>query len=195
MKIGIDFDDVITEFTGSLMSYYHEKYGKKVSKEEILVWDWGLYWGIPREEAIKRGDIFHDTYDVKNILPLEKAIYSLNELMKEHEIFIITARPSRFKHRVEEWLKHHLGKKLEVIHAGDFHKGQGASKAEICKELSIGVLLEDSGETATDCANNGINVILFDKPWNKNIEHDNIVRVNNWDEALRELEKHENKNS
>jgi len=54
MKIGIDFDDVVAEFTESLMDYYNKKYGKKVSKEEILIWDWGLYWGIPREEAIKR---------------------------------------------------------------------------------------------------------------------------------------------
>ena len=93
MKIGIDFDDVINEFTGSLMSYYHKKYGKKVNKEEILVWDWGLYWEIPREEAVRRVDIFHETYDVKNILPLEKAIVSLNELMKDHEVVIITSRP------------------------------------------------------------------------------------------------------
>ena|SRR3989344_6564989 len=160
MKIGIDFDDVVAEFTESLMDYYNKKYGKKVSKEEILIWDWGLYWGIPREEAIKRVNIFHETYKVEDIFPLEKAIDSLNEIMIKHKVIIITGRPVRFKHRVEEWLQHHLKRRLEVIRAGEFHKGQAATKAEICKELGIEVLLEDSGETALDCANSEIKVLL-----------------------------------
>ena len=62
MKIGIDFDDVITEFTDSLMEFYHKKYGKKVVRDEIKEWDWGLYWGISREEATNRVDEFHETH-------------------------------------------------------------------------------------------------------------------------------------
>jgi len=80
--------------------------------------------------------------------------------MIKHKVIIITGRPVRFKHRVEEWLQHHLKRRLEVIRAGEFHKGQAATKAEICKELGIEVLLEDSGETALDCANSEIKVLL-----------------------------------
>ena len=46
MNIGIDFDDVVTEFTDSLMEFYNGKYGKKVVRDEIKEWEWGLYWGI-----------------------------------------------------------------------------------------------------------------------------------------------------
>ena len=34
MKIGIDFDDVITNFTYSLMNFCGKKYGKRVLVEE-----------------------------------------------------------------------------------------------------------------------------------------------------------------
>ncbi len=187
MKIGLDFDDVITEFTDSLMKFYHKKYGKKVIKDQIKQWNWGLYWGISREEATRRVDEFHETHKVEDILPLDKAIDSINELMERHDVLIITGKPVRFKHRVEEWLQHYLGKKLEVIHAGEWHKGQAATKAEICKELGVKVLLEDSGETALDCANSGIKVLLFDKPWNKQFKHKNIQRVKNWEEAIKDI--------
>ena len=187
MKIGIDFDDVINEFTDSLMEFYHKKYGKKVTRDQILIWDWGLYWGISREEATKRVDEFHETNIIDNLIPLKYAINSLKKLMKSHELFIITGRPIRFKSKVDSWLQHHLNNSLNVIHAGEWHKGQAATKAEICKDLNIPILLEDAPNTAKEVAEAGVNVILFDKPWNKNIAHERITRVVNWKEALKAI--------
>jgi uncharacterized HAD superfamily protein len=188
MNIGIDFDDVITEFTDSLMEFYHRKYGKKVVREEIKEWDWGLYWGISREEATKRVDEFHETHSVENVNPLENALSSLKKLMKANEIFIITGRPVRFKSKVESWLHYHLKDKLPIIHAGEWHKGQAASKAEICKELKIPILLEDAPNAAIECAKAGVRVILFDYPWNQKLKHKNVKRVKNWLEAVEEIE-------
>jgi len=189
MNIGIDFDDVITEFTETLMNYYHKKHGKKVTLDQILIWDWRIYWEIPKQEAIKRVDDFHESHKVTELPPLKDAISSLNEIIKNNKVFIITGRPTRFKNKVEEWLKHHLKKKLEIIHAGEFHKGQAATKAEICKELNIPIMIEDTGETALDCTKEGIQIILFNKPWNKNFKHHNILRVENWNEALKMINK------
>ena len=64
---------------------------------------------------------------------------------------------------------------------------QASTKAEICSELGIKVILEDSGETAIECAQKNISVILFDKPWNKIHKHKKIVRVKEWQEAMRAL--------
>ncbi len=189
MNIGIDFDDVITDFTEALMSYYHKRYGKKVNLDQILIWDWGLYWGVLREEAIKRVDEYHESHKVAELPPLKDAISSLKKLLKKHKVFIITGRPVRFQYKVEEWLQHHLNKRLEVIHAGEFHIGRRATKAEICKELSIPLIIEDVKETALSCAEAGIKVILFNKPWNKNFHYHNVYRVDNWHNALNVIEK------
>lgn len=190
MKIGIDFDDVIVNFVDRLMDFYYTKYGKKVNIDEIEIFNWGIYWGVSREEATKRVDEFHETHDVKILPALDNAIYSLQKLMDKNEVFIITGRPIRFGYKIESWLEYHLKRKLRIIHAGEWHKGQAATKAEICKELKIPVLIEDSGETAVDCAENGIKVLLFDKPWNKKFSHKNIIRVQGWKEAMRELKNH-----
>ena len=99
----------------------------------------------------------------------------------------MSGRPTKFKNRVEEWLLHHLKRKLEVIHAGEFHKHQAASKAEICKELGISILLEDAPATALECATKGIKVILFNRPWNQNVSHKNIVRAKTWIEAMKAI--------
>lgn len=189
MNIGIDFDDVITEFTDPLMNFYHKKYGKKVLKDEIKQWDWGIYWGISKEQADIRVNEFHEIHDEKIVNPLKDAIISLKKLMKNNKLFIITGRPVKFKSKAEEWLKHHIKEELKVISAGEWHKGQASTKADICKDLEIPILLEDAPHTAIDCAKKGIKVILFNKPWNQSVVHDNIVRVNNWKEALIEIKK------
>ncbi len=187
MNIGIDFDDVIVDFTKALMDFYHKNYGKKVEVKDIIKWDWGLYWGIPREEAIKRVDEFHNSHDVRNLLPLHDALKSISKLMEDNNLLIITGRPLRFNKRVKEWLSYHLKKKIDVVHAGEYHKGQAATKAELCLEEKIGLFIEDSGETALDCAKKGIRVILFDKPWNKDFSHKNIIRVKDWNEAIKKI--------
>ena len=162
MKIAIDFDDVIIEFTDALMNYYHKKYNKRITKDQILIWDWGLYWNIPREEAIRRVDEFHENHTIEDIKPLENALDSLNKLMQNHKLIIITGRPIRFKHRVKEWLNRHLKKTLKIICAGEFHSGQAATKARICKELGVKIIdgignkIQSSSYLVTKLIKNGI---------------------------------------
>jgi uncharacterized HAD superfamily protein len=192
MKIGIDFDDVTVDFFNSLLAWHNKNYNRNDKKEHFNEFKWWPIWQISKDEAIKRVDRFHETHRVEEVLPMNDAIESINKLSKDNELIIITGRPIRFKLRVEEWLLHHLKRNLEVIHAGEFHKGQAASKAEICAELNIPILLEDAPETALDCANEGIKVILFDNSWNKCISHENISRVSGWKEALKVIKKLQN---
>ena len=134
----------------------------------------------------------NDKYLRKAIQPIEKAVESITNLIDNGDkLYIITARPAKFNKKTGDWIKYHLKTdKIEIIHAGDFHKGQGANKAQICKELGIKIILEDSGETALECAKEGIQVILFDKPWNKNYNYKNITRVNDWSQAINLLKNY-----
>jgi uncharacterized HAD superfamily protein len=189
MGIGIDFDDVIFDFFKGLLKWYEKEYGKRYKREEFNDFDWGPVWGTDREETIKRVNKFLESHDLEGATPVNGALDALNQLMKTHNITIITGRPHQFKNKTEEWLIHHLKKVPEIVIAGEFHKGQAAKKSDICKERNIPILLEDAPETAIDCAKNGIKVILFDQPWNQNAQHRNIIRVRNWKEALKEIEK------
>ncbi len=190
MKIGIDLDEVIADFMNALLSFYYKKTGKLYKKEDFPEWNLWPLLGKTKEEAVKFVDEFHESHSLEEVKPMGNAIESIKRLIKNnHEIFIITSRPKRFKQKAEEWLLYYIKSKIKVINAGDFHKGQAVSKAEICKELDIPILLEDAPDTALECTNSGIFVILFDKPWNKKIKHKNIRRVFNWTEAIKEIEK------
>ena len=191
MKIGIDFDDVTIEFFDALLEWHNKKYNRSNKKEEFTEFNWGPPWQLYKEQVIGRVNQFHDSHKVEEFLPLEDAIPSLKELLKKHEVIVVTGRPLKYNSKVVDWFKHHLKRKLEIIHAGEFIKGQAATKAEICKENGISILLEDGPETALNCANSGVKVILFDNPWNKNTKHKNITHVNGWKEAMKEIKSFE----
>ncbi len=118
-------------------------------------------------------------------MPVEDSVDTLKNILKDHEIIIITSRPISWKEKTEKWIGKHLSKiNAKGIYSGDFHS-QGKTKAEICEELKIVLMIEDNKNYALECAKRGIQVILFDKPWNVGINHENIKRINSWTEAIK----------
>ena len=62
--------------------------------------------------------------------------------------------------------------------------GSGKSKAEICKDLNIDVMVEDSYTYSERIAKFGIPVILLNYSWNINKpETENIYRAKDWSEV------------
>ena len=43
-------------------------------------------------------------------------------------------------------------------------------------------MIDDNPKVSTFLADNGIQVLLFDAPYNRGLEHKNIRRVHNWKE-------------
>lgn len=51
-----------------------------------------------------------------------------------------------------------------------------------CSKLSVDVMIEDKPDVALYLAEREIKVILYDTTYNKEVNHPNIIRVNNWEE-------------
>jgi len=190
MKIGIDIDEVIAEQLDHIIKFYHKKTGKLIPKEKFTTYNWWEVWGITREEAIEIDHEFKRSNLFDEINPIRNAIESVKSLINDNEIFIITSRPILYKERTEKWINKHLKDiPLTIIHSGDFQGDKLKTKVEICKDLGVELMIEDHAKYALECGNVGIKVILFDNPWNRDLKHKNVIRVNDWIEALKEIKK------
>lgn len=56
-----------------------------------------------------------------------------------------------------------------------------------CSKLGVDIMIEDKPEVALYLAEQGIKVLLFDAPYNKEVRHQNITRVFNWDECYEQV--------
>ena len=130
-----------------------------------------------------------------NLKVVEGSINIMKKLSKNNNLIIITARPSFFENKTLSWLNRNYGDIFDnIYHSSDFHieNNNQKSKVDFCKDLGVKVIIEDNLEYSLNCAEKGFDVILLDKPWNKGVEHENIVRCFNWSEILREIKRLDN---
>ena len=87
---------------------------------------------------------------------------------------MVTARDAKLTDITKNWLNENGFEEIDVYLLGSDYKIQKA------KELECHIFIEDNPSNAMQLANEGMKVLLIDTNYNKEIEHENIVRVNNW---------------
>lgn len=196
MKIGVDADGVETNL------YEHNlREGKRYFKRNPVNYD-----GYSLEEIFDVNDIpklflyakalkIYRNYCI-NEEPRENLSQVINELStNDFEFHSITARKFATLPGVGIWARKTLktwNKKHNINFKSYNFCDENRScddKLLACNKLNVDVMIEDKPDIALHLAKNGIKVLLFDAPYNKQVVHENIIRVNNWNEIKFYLEK------
>ncbi len=185
-RIGVDIDDVIAGFMKSYLEFYNKKYNTQLNLQNIKnyhLWKTGIHKS--KEESHKEISEFQNSLAFEEIDLIDGAKNGLNNLSEFYQIYFITSRPEELKDKTIAFFKKHFpNKEFNFIYSGDV-SGKNPSKSEICKNFEISIIIEDNPTYALDCASNGVKVFLLNKPWNEDCEmHENIIKVENWEELL-----------
>lgn len=190
LKIGIDLDDVVFEFVRYLLEYLEKKFKIRMEFNEIISYKFSDVLDFSDDKVLNIIEkMILDSRNLEYKLCIG-AVENIKRIAKNNEIFFITSRV--YIDGTEESLqKIFLDIDYKIFFSSNpYVKSQGKNKGEICKELGIDYMIEDSYEYVLKCLDNGINCFLINKPWNINSGDDErIKRVNSWDEILNLLEK------
>ena len=192
MKIGIDLDGVAADWVTPFLEFHKERYGGSFSYDEITSHDFWDIFGITRDEAIHRAHEFYLETPFDIVLPVEGAVESIKALREVHELVVITARPFVYKQKTLDWLKEHFPDVFDkVVFTNQYSKsdsGVNTTKAAICEQEKIDLLIDDYDKYVWECAPVCGQVLLFDQPWNQGVElPGNAVRVKSWSEVMEVL--------
>lgn len=188
MKIGIDLDDVVFDFTKTFLKFYSERYNNVIKFEDVKTYYFNLVFDLPLKKIINLIEEMALKGIVENLPVCDYAQEAILNLSDNHEIIFITSRMVQ-KGTLESLNKLFPKINFKLIYSSNSYAGtRGKTKSEICCEEGIDIMIEDSKEYAGEIASCGIKIFLLDKPWNQNQEHENIIRVNNWKEILEEIE-------
>ena len=200
MRIGVDLDDVIAVCAVPYLRRFAQEY--KVALPD----DKEIGWHLLREMDDRVSPAERDRFRIKlydGTFFSELEIYEdcpvvLERLVqKGNEIFFITARAERRRMITETWLREKrildYAKAVHLKPHGEFRpdyprgrydaEGSAAYKVRLAQELGIDVFCEDDTLISQTLAEAGIRVLLFDHPWNRDVAHERITRVNGWAEA------------
>lgn len=187
MHIGIDIDNVLSNFNDVLLNEYkkHDNAinGKGIVHQDLYIRDM-FNWDKEYEKNFYKENI---EYFASLFEPIEECSKYVKLLKEEgNTIYIISGRDNGeysnpYKMTID-WLKKYdiVYDKLFLVDAYNSH-----SKTEICLEYNIDVMIDDSKRMCKDIKDNGIRALLMDTPYNRDTNE--FERVNSWKEIYNKL--------
>lgn len=193
LHIAVDFDEILFELTRSLIPHLNPIYKTNIRYEDHFSFYLEDVWGISIEEAKRRIDEFVHSDKHRLLPPVPHAKEVTKRLQKAHTLHVVTGRCLTHKAPAEVLLDEHFAEVFAALHFtnhfSDVHKDKAVSKADVCVDQGMHVLIEDAPVHALGVAERGIPVLLLDRPWNQGVEHKGIIRVSGWLEIELEIEK------
>lgn len=183
MRIGIDIDNVISNFDEMLLETYliHDKELRNtgIINPNAKYIRTGMFdWSNEEELSFYKDNI---ECIAKKLKVKEKAKEYIDRLHSDgHLIYIITGRDngeySEPYNMTKKWLDENniYYDNLILTDAYDMH-----AKSLECLKNDIDIMIDDSVRICSDLITSGITTILMDTPYNRKI---NIKRVKNWEE-------------
>ena len=186
MKIGIDIDNVISNFNDTLLNEYllHDKELRNsgiINKNAEYVRRGMFDWSEDEEITFYKNNIERIA---KKLGVIEGAKEYIDKLHDDgHIICIITGRDNgeytEPYNMTKKWLEDNSIYYDNLILTDAYDK---RAKTKECLEHNIDIMIDDSVRICSDCIENGITTILMDTFYNK---YSNIQRVKSWKEFYR----------
>lgn len=175
-RFGIDIDGTVTCPT-TFVPYLNEKFHLNITLDDIKQYDFTPLVDISPQEfgqwfSRVEGDIYANS-------PLATGVRAiLKQWEKSHELYYISARDARHLQLTKRWFAENKlpYEQIELIGS---HR-----KIEAVKQHDVDIFFEDKHDNAVEIAEEcHIPVILFDAPYNREPIPNNVIRVQNWQEA------------
>lgn len=186
MRIGIDIDNVISNFNDTLLTEYllHDKELRNsgiINKNADYIRKGMFDWNENEETNFYKNNIERIA---KKLGVIEGAKEYIDKLHDDgHIICIITGRDNgeytEPYNMTKKWLEDNNIYYDDLILTDAYDKH---AKTKQCLEHNIDIMIDDSVSICSDCVENGITTILMDTPYNR---YSNIQRVKSWKEFYR----------
>jgi len=194
--IGVDCDEPLVDMNTYLQAWHNDEHGTNIRREDVYTFKLWKIWKCEKDESTARIHEFYASSAFELMTPTKGSIEGIDKLAKYHDLLVLTSRSGVSVPKTKPFLdKYYSGKFSEIIFSGNYAMSnkKHITKADICLEKGIDLLIEDCLRYALQCQEKGIPVILLDCPWNREREYkeegieklpSGIVRAKNWDEIL-----------
>ncbi|KAG0321734.1 hypothetical protein BG000_003125 [Podila horticola] len=196
--IAVDLDEVLAKTTLAIADFHNDTYGTTLTMDDFISYDYTKIWGGTREESIAKWRLFFDSPYFLKVEPVEGSLETLKLLKsRRFSLVIVTARQQFVADLTKKFVDRHYPGIFESIYFANHFLTEeekltfiSKPKSVICRDVHAQLLIDDSLENATEVANAGIPVLLFDLngsyKWNKLEDGqtlpDKVTRVKSWKE-------------
>lgn len=190
MIIGVDLDDTLVCCIKHFLDFYNDKHNTEFAVDDINAYGMWDVFGCSKESVMADISEFYSHPAFDNLTPIEGSVQAVQRLTQEHDIYLITARPSYEEGKIRNMIEFNYRSCFKDIILTDqvFEKDNARKKSEICNDIGAKLMIDDSISHAYDCISEGIDVFLMDMPWNQSYKADDkITKVYSWKDIEKEI--------
>ena len=186
--IAVDIDEVLFPHAPTLLDYHNSEHGTSFTIDQMTMYRLQQLTEDSEEVTFEKIKAYLDTHHYSQGKPVKGAIDAIKQLRMRFRLVLITARNPFYRGYTEKFIERHfagLFDDLRYTHTLD-DPDTRIPKSTLCRELEGVALIDDHLHNAIDCAEAGIQAILFgDYPWNQADElPEGVVRVKDWQGVL-----------
>lgn len=164
-----------THFSHETTTDYRDVFWNEIIENGIIV-------DTQRKIQIFNKAILTDKW--KNLIqPVQWSVEKILELSNWWaNLWNLTARHPMLTEYTSEWVKHYFKWHIwKILFSNCYHWGK-VTKADICKQEWVRIMIEDDMDYSLELAKNWIKVFLLSKPWNihRKEKNRNIIKVDSW---------------
>lgn len=167
--IAVDIDDTICQSLEAFRIRTNEFTGANLKPEDYRITGeyWGFYervWdqhGLTGETTVQ--EVYEDLHTNQSLVPLlPGAELAINQLSKDFDIVLLTARDYKWEAATKMWLIEQFGQEAPEVYFSQGHRDTSSkNKGQICKELGAKWLIDDNVEHCITAIDEGIIAILY----------------------------------
>ncbi len=190
-RIAIDVDGVLFDFLTQFIIFYNQRHGTSFTINDIITYDFSKVFQASEEELRRDMNEFYQSPLFRNLPLIPGAQRGVRQLAQNNTLSVVTSRPDFISGETLTSLSKHFPELFSRIHFTSQYGGNGhkEKKSDYCLEHGYELIIEDVAEYANECAERGVMAILLTRPWNREENlHQNVKRVNDWNEILRVLQ-------
>ena len=183
MNIGIDIDNVLSNFNEELLKEFME-HDKELRNSGIVNKDAYITRGMFDWSKDEFDDFYYKNIEriAKNLKVIDGAPEYIKKLReKGYKIYIISGRDngeySNPYKMTTDWLEKYDIQYDKLILTDVF---DSAEKARVCLENNISIMVDDSSRIQLEVDKTRVTALLMDTPYNR--QTDSLKRVHNWKE-------------
>jgi hypothetical protein len=183
--IWVDCDEVLSETIDELLnqSPLKEKWIKKSDITSYELYEVEKIW-LTKQEAIQIFFSFFESPEYYKTQPVFWAYEKLYERKQEwHTLFVVTARNKPYEQQTRKRVETHFPWIFSDFLFMNKHTENEIPKSQLCQQMWIQVLIDDSAENIHDMNTVEMPWFLLDKPWNQWVKDSELLhRVYSRDE-------------
>jgi 5'(3')-deoxyribonucleotidase len=155
-KIAIDVDEVLTPFLPGMMKWKRPRALPK--KFTYLYRD---IYKISEQESQKMVHQFYESPEFMKLEPIKDSQKVLKLLKQSNKLYVVTGRQNSVRTKTEDWIEKWYPGIFEDVILTNSYTPQEVLKSDVCRNLNIGLLIDDNFATCTECMSLGVNAVNF----------------------------------